>query len=451
MFFSYLQTMTAKNKLGLFPFTMIVIGLVIGMGIFRTSKDAAGAALTPSIFFIAWIVGGFVALCGALTYAEIGSRYPVTGGYYKVFSYAFHPSIAFALNCSILISNAASISGVALIGAGYISKVLIGPDAANWIKVLIAMSAIFIFYGVNMMGLKMSARTQSVLMLIKIGMVLLVITSLFYPAAYDHNTAVITKEISWKEWITSFGICLIAVSFTYGGYQQTINFGTDVNNPSRNIPRSIFIGIAVIILLYLTANFAYYKIIGFDNMKTTSEIASVVVGKMFGANGANVFSLLLFLAVLAYVNGSMLSNPRVMYAMSEDGVLPSFLKKKSEKKEVLITSLTVFAVLCIVVLFFADTFEKILKFSIFLDSFGMCTSAATIFMLRKRTNHLDGTGIFKMRFFPFQPLVFIAAYVFVCGSIIFNAPNIALTGTAVLAGFMILYFLTAGRRKTSIQ
>jgi APA family basic amino acid/polyamine antiporter len=440
--------MSAKNKLGLFDFTMIVIGLVIGMGIFRTSKDAASAALTPTIFFGAWIVGGIVALCGALTYAEIGSRYPVTGGYYKVFSYAFHPSIAFALNCSILISNAASISGVALIGAGYISKVLIGPEAGNWIKVVIAMSAIFIFYGVNMLGLVMSARTQSVLMLIKIGMVLLVISSLFYPPAYDHSAAaVISKDIGWKEWITSFGVCLIAVSFTYGGYQQTINFGNDVDNPRKNIPRSIFIGIVVIILLYLTANFAYYKIIGFDNMKTTGEIASVVVGKMFGPNGANIFSLLLFLAVLAYVNGSMMSNPRVMYAMSDDGVLPSFLKKKTEKKEVLVTSLTVFAVICIVVLFFADTFEKILSFSIFLDSFGMCTSAATIFMLRKRTKHLDGTGIYKMRLFPLQPLVFIAAYIFVCISIIFNTPMIALTGVAVLAGFMILYFLTAGRKK----
>ncbi len=439
----------AKNKLGLFSFTMIVIGLVIGMGIFRTSKDAASAALNPTIFFAAWIVGGFVALCGALTYAEIGSRYPVTGGYYKVFAYAFHPSIAFALNCSILISNAASISGVALIGAGYISKVLIGPEAGNLVKVSIAMAAIFLFYGVNMLGLKMSARTQSVLMVIKIAMVLLVISALFFPSIYDHTEPVVqaSGSIGWKEWITSFGVCLIAVSFTYGGYQQTINFGTDVKNPSRNIPRSIFIGISVIILLYLAANFAYYKVIGFDNMKTTGEIASVVMGKMFGSNGANAFSLLLFLSVLAYVNGSMMSNPRVMFAMSEDGVLPSFLKRKNEKNEVLVTSLTVFAIICVVVLFFADTFEKILSFSIFLDSFGMCTSAATIFMLRKRTRDLDGTGIFKMRLFPLQPLVFIAAYVFVCISITLNSPMIALTGTCVLVGFMGIYFLTAGKRK----
>jgi APA family basic amino acid/polyamine antiporter len=441
--------MINKGKLGLFDFTMIVIGLVIGMGIFRTAKDAAGAALNPTIYFAAWTVGGFVALCGALTYAEIGSRYPVTGGYYKIFSYAFHPSIAFALNCSILISNAASISGVALIGAGYISKVLIGPETANWIKVAIAMGAIFLFYGINLLGLRMSAKTQSVLMLIKIGMILLLIFSLFYPGAYAENTLPQTNAapVSWQSWISSFGICLIAVSFTYGGYQQTINFGSEVSNASKNIPRSIFIGIAVIILLYLTVNIAYYKVVGFENMKSTGEIASVVVGKMFGPEGANAFSLLLFLSVLAYVNGSMLSNPRVMFAMSEDGVLPAFLKKKSEKKEVLVTSLTIYAIVCVVVLFFADTFEKILSFSIFLDSFGMCTSAATIFMLRRRTKFLDGTGIYKMKLFPLMPLIFIAAYVFVCISIIFNTPGIALTGAGVLAGFMLLYFLTAGRKK----
>ncbi len=112
-----------KNKLNVFSLTMIVISLVIGMGIFRTASDAALAAGTPSIFFCAWIFGGVIALFGALSYAEIGSRYPIIGGYYKIFSYAFHPSLAFALNCVILISNAASLAGVALIGTEYIAPV----------------------------------------------------------------------------------------------------------------------------------------------------------------------------------------------------------------------------------------------------------------------------------------------------------------------------------------
>src|SRR3989442_12342286 len=112
--------MDQKPRVRLFDLTMIVVSLVIGMGIFRTPVVAASKAGTPAIFFLAWLTGGFVALCGALTYAEIGSRYPVTGGYYKVFSYGYHPSLAFAINCIILVSNAASTAIVGLIGAEYI-------------------------------------------------------------------------------------------------------------------------------------------------------------------------------------------------------------------------------------------------------------------------------------------------------------------------------------------
>jgi basic amino acid/polyamine antiporter, APA family len=441
--------MTGKPKLRLFDLTMIVIGLVIGMGIFRTSRDAAQAALTPSIYFAAWIVGGIVALCGALTYAEIGSRYPVTGGYYKIFSYAYHPSIAFALNCSILISNAASISGVALIGGGYITHVFF-PNASEFITQVIAMLAILIFYGVNLVGLKMSSYTQNFLMIIKILMLVLLIAALFFPSAYTSNNVPLSQPITagWRQVLTSFGICLVAASFTYGGYQQTINFGNEVERPSKNVPKGIFIGIAVIIVLYLLVNISYYNIVGFNELKMKHiagqaevPIASVVIDKMFGKRGADAFSVLLFLSVLAYVNVSLLSNPRVMYAMSEDGVLPKAFQKKSISKGVYMVALTVFAALAMVVVFFAETFDKILSFSIFLDSFGMVTSAATIFILRKRTKNLDKSGIYKMRLFPLMPVLFILAYIFVCISITVNTPLIALTGTAVLAVSLLLYFV----------
>src|SRR5262249_53963754 len=163
----------------------------------------------------------------------------------------------------------------------------------------------------------------------------------------------------------------------------------------------------IIITLYLLVNLSYYKIIGFDQLKNEKEIASIVAGKMFGAAGATVFSALLFLSVLAYVNVLLMSNPRVMFAMSEDGVLPKLFQKQSDKKEVLVISLTTFAALCIVILFFAQTFEQILNFTIFLDCFGMAASAASIFWLRKQTKHLDGTGIYKMKLYPLQPIIFI--------------------------------------------
>ncbi|HEY0066142.1 MAG TPA: amino acid permease, partial [Flavisolibacter sp.] len=267
--------MTEKPKLRLFDLTMIVVGLVIGMGIFRTSSDAANAAITPSVFFIAWVAGGLVALCGALTYAEIGSRFPVTGGYYKVFAECYHPSIAFAINCIILISNAASMSGVALIGSEYISQVIFREDPGTLTRSFIAMIPIILFYGVNLLGLRMSSTAQNILMIIKIGMLVLLISSIFFVTGGDNTAATPAREFGWNDYIRSFGIALIAVSFTYGGYQQTINFGDEVHNPRKTIPRGIFIGIIIIITLYLAVSYAYYNAIGFESLKTSRGIASI--------------------------------------------------------------------------------------------------------------------------------------------------------------------------------
>lgn len=445
--------MKSSNKLNLFSFTMIVVGLVIGMGIFRTAATSAKDAGAPSVYFSAWIIGGIVALCGALTYAEIGSRYPVTGGYYKVFAKAYHPSIAFAINCLILVSNAASLSGVALIGSGYILKLI--PGEWNDIhKALLSCVAIIIFYGINLRGLKMSSRAQNILMLIKITMLLVLIAALFFPQHYAPQLTglPINQSTGTMDWIKNLGISLVAVSFTYGGYQQTINFGSEVEKPNKNIPRGIFIGITIIILVYLLANLSYYNLVGFERMKGEREIAYVVIDKVFGKNGAAIFSAFLFLGVLAYVNGLLMSNPRVMYAMGDDGSLPKAFAKRNDKTDVLTFSLTVFAAVCIIILFFSQQFEKILAFTIFLDCFGMVLSSATIFWFRKKTKHLDGTGIFKMKLFPLAPLIFIAAYTFVGISIALDYKNnnyAALTGVGVLAAFTLIYFLFKHKKNTA--
>lgn len=439
-----------KQKLSLFDFTMIVVGLVIGMGIFRAAATSASDSLNPQIYFTAWIAGGVIAFCGALTYAEIGSRYPVTGGYFRIFSYAYHPSIAFSINCIILISNAASLSAVALIGAGYISSVIFNEPASDTMKALIAMAAIIIFYAVNLRGLRMSAKAQNVLMAIKITMIVVLIGALFMPATHVETIATANTSTGFMPWIKSFGLSLVAVSFTYGGYQQTINFGNEVNSPSKNIPRGIFMGIAIIISLYLLVNLSYYKVIGFENLKEQKEIAKTVASKMFGEAGGNIFSALLFLSVLAYVNALLMSNPRVMFAMSEDGVLPAIFKRKNEKNDVLIISLTTFAIICIIILFFAQTFDKILKFTIFLDCFGMVLSAASIFALRKKTKHLNGTGIYSMKLYPLLPIIFMCAYTFVGISIAMADPFTALTAMSVLAVFIAIYFIAQKNKKPNV-
>ncbi|TMI70247.1 MAG: APC family permease [Bacteroidetes bacterium] len=453
--------MTPKNKLGLFDFTLIVVSLVIGMGIFRTPANVAKESPTPLIFFVIWLAGGLVALCGALTYAEIGSRLPVMGGYYKVFSYAYHPSIAFAINCIILVSNAASGAAVALVGSEYITGVIMpgitDPGTIQIVHTIIALVAIIIFYAVNMLGLRLSAKTQVILTIIKITLILLLIAPIFF--AVDPSTpsaAMPAISPGLREYVKAFGLGLVAVSFTYGGYQQTINFGFEVNKPDRYIPRGIFMGIFIIITLYLAINYAYVHVIGFENMKIEAQkaapnIAAIMASKIFGVNAERILSAFLFLSVLAYINALLLSNPRVMYAMSDDKILPAAFQKKNNRGA-LVVALTVFAVLAAVSVFWARKFDKLLSFSIFLDSFGMVLSAGSIFVIRKRTAHLNGTGIFSMKLYPWLTLIFMAAYSFVAISIALdykNNDNAALVGSSVLAFFIAIYFIAKALKKTS--
>ena len=169
-----------------------------------------------------------------------------------------------------------------------------------------------------------------------------------------------------------------------------------------------------------------------------------MASKIFGINAERILSVFIFLGVLAYVNVLLMSNPRVMYAMSEDKILPPVFKKRNPKTDVITISLTAFAAISAFIVFWSKNFDNILSFTIFLDCFGMVLSAATIFILRKKTKHLDGTGIFKMRAYPLLPLIFIAAYSFVAVSIALDYEqndNAALTGVLILGAFIILYFL----------
>jgi APA family basic amino acid/polyamine antiporter len=453
--------MASKNKIGLFDLTMLVISFVIGMGIFKTPVNVAAVSPTPFVFFMSWVAGGLVALCGALTYAEIGSRLPVTGGYYKVISYAYHPSVAFAINCIILVSNAASSAAVALVGSEYITGVLVpasndpvymqvagNAEMTRTIQIVIAISSIVIFYGVNMLGLQLSARTQTVLTIIKITLILFLIAPLFFatgnstaipPAGMQHQTLI--------EYVKAFGIGLVAVSFTCGGYQQTINLGADVERPGKNIPRGIFMGIFVIVVLYVLINYAYVSVIGFDALKTSKNIAAIMASKVFGLNAERILSVLLFLGVLAYINGQLLSNPRVMYAMSEDRLFPGFFRQKNSKGA-LKWAVSFFAALAVLIVFWAKEFDTILSFTIFLDSFGMALSAGSIFILRKRTTHLNRSGIYQMKLYPLLPIIFIASYIFVAASIAADNYRTAVTGAAVFAAFLVIYFVVYKKQIT---
>lgn len=430
--------MSNVKKLSLFDISLIVVSLVIGMGIFRVPASVAATSGTETIFFGVWIAGGFIAFCGALTYAEIGQRLPAMGGYYKLFAECYHPAIGFSVNAIILISNAASLAIVALIGADYVSDLLYGHPSGTLFNTLVAAVAVGIFYVVNLSGLKTSSRTQNILTIVKLSMIVILIASIIkgvviVPHGYNVGDPLFTLQDK-SPWVL-FLISLIPVSFAFGGYQQTINFGAEAEKPT-GIPKGILIGIIIVTLLYLAINYAYTQVIGYEPMKNATAIGALLCEAWFGKAGAKVFDGLMFVSVMAYVNVILLSNPRVMYAMSKDGVFPKMFGSRNEKTGAITTSLTVFALTTILVSFFGKGVDPILNFSMFLDSIGMATSAAALFILRKRN---VGTASSWSRYTPVIAIIFVLAYIAIATGVFMKDLNAALTGTGLLVLFLIIY------------
>lgn len=433
----------SRQRLDLFSLTMIVISLVIGMGIFKTPASIAAKAGTSAIFYTAWIVGGVIALFGALVFAEIGMRLPVVGAYYKVFSYCYHPSVGFTINILILISNAASLAVVALIGADYVSDLLFRHPSGDVFNVTISVVAVGLFYLVNLLGLRTSSGAQNVLMIVKIGLIVLLISSLFSgntvaPRGYD--TRAVLNVYDGSNGIKLLIASMVAVSFTYGGYQQTINFGGEVK-AGNTLPKGIVIGILVVLCLYLSISYTYVQVIGFDKMKNATAIGALLCEAWFGKIGGKVFDVCMFVSVLGYVNVLLMSNPRVMFAMSTDRVFPKSFSYQHPKTGVLIPSLTVFAVVTVLITFYGKGVDNILDFSIFLDCLGFITAACALLILRKRKMGSENVTGGIRKIVPVLCVLFIAAYCVVLYSVVVNNYKAALVGTGLLLFFVGLYFV----------
>jgi APA family basic amino acid/polyamine antiporter len=421
---------------------MIVVSLVIGMGIFKTPATIAAKSGTPLIFFSAWLIGGVIALFGALTYAEIGQRLPVMGGYYKVFAHCYHPGVGFTINVLILISNAASLAVVALIGADYVSDLLFGQPSGTFFNICIASISVGSFYIVNLLGLKTSSRTQNVLMIVKISLILLLISSFFKgvtvaPHGFNEGKVYVYDGTNGALLLM---VSLVSVFFTYGGYQQTINFGAEITS-AKTMQRGIVAGIFIVLFLYLAVNFTYVSVIGFDNMKNANAIGSLLFEAWFGKFGAKVFDFAMVLSVLAYVNVILMSNPRVMFAMSEDKVLPAIFQKKHPTTDALVPGLTLFAITTILITFFGKGVDDVLSFSIFLDCMGMSTSAATLLLLRrKKQGDASVTGMLK-RWTPLFCVTFVMSYALVAVAVVIDKPYSALTAIILVAIVLCIYRL----------
>ena len=418
---------------------LAVVSLVIGIGIFKTPADVAKATGSSSLFFSAWAIGGLVALIGGLVFAEIGSRRPTAGGYYKVVSEAYHPVLAFMLNWMAILVAGSSSAAVCIIGAEYILPYIPWFEGEGATKVL-GLSIMLGLFGINFLGIRMGASVLNVLTVIKILMIAGFSVLAFSVEPTFSDTAPTDASTSI---FSALSVGLIAVFFTFGGYHNTINMGGDVIKPRRNLPLGIITGIGIVFVLYMMINFSYVSVLGVDNLANSKLVGADLAKAFFGSSGQRIISLGIFISVLGFLNANMLQYPRVYHAMAEDKVFPPLFSKVNPKTQVQQYGLIFYTGLTLIFILFQGTFSEILKYVIFNDTLVLAIVASTLFILRMRDGKKPESKPFKLPGYPVLPAIFCGFLLMVSFRSFYEMEDFWKAGFSllgILAGYP-LYFL----------
>jgi basic amino acid/polyamine antiporter, APA family len=415
-----------QARLSTFDTAMVVFSLVVGIGIFRTPAIVADAAGDTRLFYTAWIATGLVSLIGALVFAEIGSRHPRAGGYYRVVADCYHPTLAFMLNWAQTLMQGAGAAGVAFIGADYLGPAVL---PAAWrtphASLVLACATMLVLLVLNYRGIKPGARTQNLLSTLKIAMIigLAVLALVLAPRAHAAEPS---SSASWAPRLTA---ALVPCFYAYGGYHMTMNLGADLKDARRRFPLAITAGMLTVVALYLLINFAYQRVLGTAGIAHAQLVAATLARAAFGRAGEVAVSLAVFLSAAGFVNATILQMPRSFYAMAQDGVLPRAFLRVNPDTQVQEPALAFFGVTMLLPAFVLGSFEKLLQYVIFTDNVTLAVVASTLFVLRRRGSVEEGFAIWG---YPLLPAFYMLCLLTVAARVFSLEPYLALAGLAVL-------------------
>jgi APA family basic amino acid/polyamine antiporter len=406
---------------------MMVVGGIIGSGIFLNPAIVAARVRTAGLTLTTWVLGGIVALIGAFIYAELGARRPLAGGGYIYLrdAYGRLPAFLYAWTLLLVIATGA-IAAVAVTFASYTTAVF------GWgtnTRVPVAVAAIAILSAVNYVGVKPGAVTQNVFTLLKLAaLALLIAAGLTGPAvAPQHSAAAGGLTLT-------LGAALVPVLFAYGGWQQTNFVAEELIEPERNLPRALVGGVIIVVAVYLMANWAYLRTLGPGGLAQSGAPAADVMATRFGTAGSRLIAAGIAISSFGFLNLVILVSPRVYRAMARDGLFFPRLAELHPRYRTP-TAAILFQGCWATLLTLTGRYSDLLDYVVFGDWIFFGSTAATIFVFRTRTGRgLEGGNIrFKMPGYPVAPLMFILAAVYVVIGSVASNPGNALKGATLIA------------------
>ena len=423
---------------------MVVVGGIIGSGIFIVPSVVAQRLPTPGLVLAAWVAGGAIALAGAFAFAELAALFPRAGGEYVYLREAYHPLVAFLFGwASLLMIQGGGLAAVSITFAQYGLR-LLGRSPAH--ATAGAAVAIAVVAAVNYVGVKPGSRLLNVLVILKfVALAALIGGGLFFPPA--RGPQVVPTAPVRPASFAAFGAALVPILFAYGGWQSVNLVAEETRDPRRTIPRALLVGMGIVIAVYLLANVVYLRVLGHAALAHVETPAAEALQWIFGPGADRLIAAAIAISAFGFLDLTLLAQTRIYYAMGNDGVFFPALAHLHPR-----FGTPTFAILLQagwgILLALTGTYGQLVDSVVFGDWIFFGLTVAAIFVFRRRIP-LDRRepGSFRTPGYPLVPALFVAAAAVVVVSAVRTNPTRSAIGAALLAIGPLVYWLFTRRNR----
>ena len=430
------------RRLGFWATTAVMVGSIIGSGIFRVPAAVAGDVGSVGGLATVWVLGGVIALCGALATAELAAAFPESGGVFVYLREAYGPGVAFLYGWTMLFLAPAGTAGLSLVFAEYLGTLV--PLSPRGVHV-VAAGAIVVVAAAGYRSVRGAGAIQSAATVGKLAALAALIGAAFLlgdgTAGSFGRGAPAPAEARWG----GVGLGLVAALWAYNGFQDMVSIAGEVRDPGRVLPRALVAGSMTVIAVYLATNAAYLYVLPYDALRASPLVASDAMVRVLGAAGSGAVAVMVMVSTFGALNGLVLTNPRVFYAMATEGLLFAPLARVHPRYGTPSVAILVFAVVTLLCVW-SRSFEQLAEaFVLGIWPF-LALTVAGVIVLRRTQPHLARP--YRTPGYPVVPLVFIAGTLWVVGSALVARPVSTLAGVGLsLLGIPVYLGWRAMRRR----
>lgn len=411
---------------------MLVMGGIIGSGIFINPYVVAQQVHTPFLILGAWLLGGCIALAGAFIYAELAARFAQAGGQYVYLRDAYHPMVAFLYGwCLLLVMQTGGMAAVAVTFARYFLEITRWPVSDK----VVAAAALLVLTLINCLGVRWGGTVQNLLMVLKIlAIALLVAAGFSVGSPGGQPPPLLDRPVSF-DLLLAFGAAMTPVLFAYGGWQTASFVSGEMRDPARDLSRGLLIGVSGVIVLYMAVSYVCVRVLGAPGLANTTTPASALMRAALGVYGGDVIAAGIAISTLGFLAQGMLTAPRVYYAMAEDRVFFNAIAWVHPKTAAPVVAIALQGVAATVIAL-SGRYEQILNYVVSVDFIWFGLTGATLFVFRRRMGDISR----RTPGHPFTTFFFVACCWAVVVATIYKYPANSAIGLAILATGVPVYF-----------